>query len=68
MSQNFLEHLDLLVITRSYPEYLITAKTTEISLKCRITTGVKVPERDFIALKFTATGLGSFSFQKHLGP
>lgn len=28
MSQDFLEHLNLLIITRSYPEDLITAKTT----------------------------------------
>lgn len=31
VSQNFLERSDLLIITRGYPEDLITAKTTEFS-------------------------------------
>ena len=46
MSQNILEHLDLLVIARSYPEDLITAKKKQkkqSSSQCQFTTRIKVP-------------------------
>lgn len=71
MCQNFLEHLDLLVVGRSYSEDLVAAEKQQ---RARVTAGIKVAHRLFTPLKFTLTGLGSISplsahrFQKTSGP